>query len=149
MPANPSQVIGVNALRIRDRFVVTLKGNGVPANGVDVFYGTAAENLSALRVVMGNGSGGIIYADQSDGLLAGAAFGITTTSATTGNQVTIQTSGELIDSGWSWTPGPIWLGTNGTLTQVEPVAPNALVQVARAVTATKIIIDIEPLILKA
>lgn len=50
--------------------------------------------------------------------------------------------GQVTNLSWDWITGePIYLGTNGTMTQVAPLAPAFLLQVAVAITSTTIFFD--------
>ena len=118
-------------------------GGLVPLN-VDLSL-TAGVNLSALRVVTTDGSGNAVYA-SNDTLANAVVVGLTETAATSGNAVSVRTAGIMTDANWAWTKGPVFLGTNGTLTQTAPSGGAIVVQVARAITATKIQVDIEPII---
>lgn len=139
----------------------SLGANGLVAqvqgNAVDVLLGSVAGNLtinqnvvaealtltspvmlSALRCVTTNNLGQAIYADP-DTLGTAAVLGITIDAGTT---VQAQYDGMMTDAGWTWVQGLIWCGANGVLTQTPPVT-GALVQVARAITATTILVNIE------
>jgi len=76
-------------------------------------------------------------------------LGITVTAANAGASVLVQNEGELEFSGWSWLPGqPIYLGTNGLITQTAPDAAPAkfVAPLGFAMTATKIFIELKDLI---
>lgn len=118
-------------------------GGLVPLN-VDLSL-TAGVNLSALRAVTTDGSGNAVYA-SNDTLANAVVVGLTETAATAGNAVSVRTAGIVEDANWAWTKGPVFLGTNGALTQTAPTGGAIVVQVARAITATKILIDVEPTI---
>lgn len=118
-------------------------GGIVPAN-IDL-AAEAAINLSALRVVRLDAANKAVYADNDTAANANAV-GITTSAATAGATAAIRYAGLLEDLGWAWTQGPIYIGTSGTLTQTAPAGGLIVREVARAISATKIIIDIEPLI---
>ncbi len=123
------------------RFLVT--GGHLPSyQATDVALYPAAENISALRVVRGNGSGGVMYADASDYNECKGAFGISVTAATTGNNVKVRHSGKAHDALWSWSPGPIFLGANGVLQQTVTPGHNFL-QVAVAIDETTINVEIQ------
>jgi hypothetical protein len=56
------------------------------------------------------------------------------------------TEGHWLDASWTWTPrAPIFLGVDGLLTQAVPVRGTAqfILQVAQAVTATRIDFEIQ------
>jgi hypothetical protein len=48
--------------------------------------------------------------------------GLTKGAAALGATVTIQTDGAMTDLAWLWISGPIFLGSNGLLTQTPPVS---------------------------
>lgn len=108
----------------------------------DDFSLTAGTNLSALRAVTTNGSGEAVYA-STDTLANATVFGITSTAADAGNAVSVHSSGILEDANWNWTKGTIYLGTNGALTQTAPTNGAIVVHIGRALTATKLQIDID------
>lgn len=110
---------------------------------------TAGATLSGHRVVKVDASGNAVYADNTTSGDGYKALGITTGAANIGLPVEVQTSGELEEPTWSWTPGDtIYLGVTGLLTAVLPTSPVTLLVVAKAITATKILVEVgEPLVL--
>ena len=87
----------------------------------EVVYKEAAEDISALRVVKGTLDGKVEYCTLSTSD-AGVAIGISSTAGLTGEIISIVISGELQDASWSWdVMKPIYLGSNGTLTQTTPL----------------------------
>ena len=103
---------------------------------------TAAEAISALRVVRSSTLTAVVLARWPESLST-APLGVTTTSATLGDNISIQTGGELEDNAWSWTPGsPVFLGANGTLTQTQPTTNYTLV-IGKAVTPKRLLIRIQ------
>ena len=68
---------------------------------------------------------------------------MTTGSAEAGAQVGVLLSGEISEPSWDWSLDvPIYLGAEGRLTQVRPVA-GYLMQVALPLTATKMLLDLK------
>jgi len=131
---------------IIERPNVTLRFNGgglVPISNDTSL--TAAVSLSALRAVTTDANGDAVYA-SNDTLANAQVVGITSNAASAGDGVTIKTSGILTDANWSWTKGTVYLGTNGTLTQTAPSGGAIVVHVGRALTATKLQIDIDTII---
>lgn len=61
--------------------------------------------------------------------------------AALGDMMSIVGEGFIEDTSWTFTPGPIYLGNSGEPTQVAPTT-GIRVQVATAITATSIYIDI-------
>jgi hypothetical protein len=116
-----------------------------PAGSAPVIALIAATDLSGHRVVMASGPGQANYASSdrpSDALLI---VGITTGAASNGSFVAVQTGGELIEPTWSWSPGPIYCGLNGALTQTAPSSGFIRV-VGIAHSPTSILIEFGPTI---
>lgn len=91
-----------------------------PAGGSAVER-TAAEPLSALVVVWEDTDGTVRALDNKDGAHIDMLCGLTTTATpSSGATVLVQLSGAVDISGLGLTPGRVWLGTNGTLTQTPP-----------------------------
>lgn len=105
----------------------------------------ASTSISALRCITTDSSGLAKYATP-DTLANAVVIGVSTTSGNAGDTITIKTSGQITDASWSWTKGAIYLGANGALTQTAPTGGSIVVHVAKAITATKIIIDIDTII---
>lgn len=100
-------------------------------------------DLGGNRVV----TGAAAYADRTNMATIGRAIGITLGAANTGLPVGIATSGEL-DGFYGLTNNePVYLSTNGTVTQVLPTT-GYLQKLGVAVSPTKLLINIqEPLAL--
>lgn len=109
-----------------------------PAGGAAVER-QAGEALSALRAVY-ELDGQVFVLDYRDGAGIYLLLGLTLTAADAGGQVNVQRSGPLDDAGWSWAPGPVWLGADGALTQVAPV-DGFCVLLGAAVSGTRLILD--------
>ncbi|WP_375592296.1 hypothetical protein [Chitiniphilus eburneus] len=110
-----------------------------PAGG-SAFTRCRGETLSALRVVYEQ-AGEVFALDYRDGAHLGQLLGLTLTAGDAGSEVDVQRSGAIDDAGWWWTPGPVWLGAAGTLTQTPP-ADGFDVRVGAAVSATRLILDV-------
>lgn len=118
----------------------TVEGWGTPVSIAETTLVTypAGEAISALRLVYLH-NGEVYLADNTDELSAQLLLGITTTAAgSSGVQVTINMGGLITDAGWSWSPGPLFLGTGGQLTQVPPSENAFVVFVGVATSATTI-----------
>lgn len=72
---------------------------------------------------------------------------ITTQAALAGQNVVCATQLSLTESAWAWTPGRVYLGAPGALTQT-PGATGAILEVGRAVSATTVEFDIQTAILR-
>ena len=105
---------------------------------------TAGENINAYQVVIVKSDGLVWKADAATTAHAGAVIGIADTSATTGNPLNIQSSGVMLNMGWSWTVGArVYVGLGGALTQTVPSGSGNFEQVIGiALSATELDINI-------
>lgn len=126
---------------VTQALTLDIESGGIVAANIDTTL-VASTSLSALRCITTDGSGLAKYATH-DTLANAVVIGISTTAGNTGENITIKTSGQLTDANWSWTKGAIYLGANGVLTQTAPSGGAIIVHVAKAITATTIIIDID------
>lgn len=110
-----------------------------PAGGSSV-QRTAGATLSALRTVY-ELDGQVFPLDYRDAGHVDLLLGITLTAADLGSPVNVQRSGVLDDSNWAWTPGRVWLGIDGALTQTPP-AEGFDVLIGAAVSATRITLNL-------
>ncbi len=124
--------------------VLDIVSGGIVPAAIDTTL-VASTSLSALRCITTDSSGLAKYATP-DSLANAVVIGISTTAASTGQNITIKTSGQITDASWNWTKGAIYLGANGTLTQTAPTGGSIVVHVAKAITATTLIIDIDTII---
>lgn len=124
--------------------VLDIVSGGIVPAAIDTTL-VASTSLSALRCITTDSSGLAKYATP-DSFANAVVIGISTTSASTGQNITIKTSGQITDASWNWTKGAIYLGANGVLTQTAPSGGSIVVHVAKAITATTLIIDIDTII---
>lgn len=115
-------------------------GQPGPAGG-SALQRQAGETLSALLVVYELG-GEVFRLDYRDVDHIDLLLGITLTAAPLGQAVNVQRSGSLDDAGWSWAPGRVWLGANGSLTQT-PAVDGYDVLIGSAVSANRIILNLQ------
>jgi len=115
-----------------------------PAGGYAV--GTASATLSGHRVVTASPDGTWRYASNDNLADLMAPLWITTGAIGAGEQGEAVIVGPIIEPSWSWTPGPVYLGVDGLLTQIPPLAPAAifLAQVGFATSATVLFVDRNP-----
>lgn len=110
--------------------------------GTDTLTGASSVPLGGHRIVNGP-LDALTYADPSGPL--GLVLGMTTGAASAGDPVSIATAGEIVEPTWNWTPGPVFLGAGGTMTQTAPQS-GFLQQIGVASAPTKILIRIGPAI---
>lgn len=81
----------------------------------------------------------------SDGLLV---TGISENAAIVSDPVTVRSDGYITDMSWNWTPGAVYCGATGLLTQTIP-SSGWVLQVATAVSQTKISVEIRQPIMRS
>lgn len=113
----------------------------VGPDGGSTFPRPAGDTISALRVVY-ELEGEVFVLDSQDDDHIDLLFGVTLTAATQGNTINIQRYGVLEDASWSWTPGPIWLGAAGVLTQIPPTVGYDVL-IGSATSANSVILNIQ------
>jgi len=123
-----------------------LKGEPGAAAGMLMEY-PVAYPVSGHRMVVLNVAEQVIYADCTVITHANKVLGMTTQAAVVGD-VAVQRGGVLIEPTWSWIlDTPIWLSTNGLMSQVPPVSGFSLI-IGFPLDATSMFIDIrEPIFL--
>ena len=105
----------------------------------DTVLATASGALGGHRaVVITNGTA--IHANNSTQPLVS---GITQGAVVNGATVTVQTTGQLTEPTWAWTSGPVYLGSDGLLTQSPPIS-GVIVELGTALTPTTLLIRVQP-----
>lgn len=120
----------------------SLSGGGLTSDPLLATYAftvTAGEDLGGHRAVR-IADGLAHYADNQNVSTIGEVAGITRHAAVQGAEVLVQFAGPVLEPSWSWSSGPVYLGTNGLLVQSRP-ATGAVLHIAQAVTPTRILID--------
>ena len=107
---------------------------------------TAGATVGAGLIVRALADGTIAPASASDPNDADQAIGMALTAANTGGSVTVATTGPVSEPTWAWLPGPVYLGTAGTLSQT-PSPTGFYQQVGVAVAPTQIILGFRPAII--
>lgn len=118
--------------------------------GASASYQTypAGQNLSAGRVVIVDNGEARYFQPATNGH-SNRAYGITKTSATTGNDVTIQTEGIISDASFSaFSDEALYVGTDGALQTTWP-ASGIIQKAGVAVGGNKVKIDFSIQILQA
>lgn len=150
--ATETQVVGIEQTEFH---VIALGGQGPPGiqGPVGPFGGSAlsypaGEAIGGHRMVALNDSQQAMYADNTNLLHANKVLGMTTGAAAMGDMVSILTSGEMVEPSWAWALNkPIYIGSNGLLTQTPPVTGFSQI-VGFPIAANKVFVSLrEPLIL--
>jgi hypothetical protein len=126
----------------------TIEGGGILAGQLRL-TAVAAVTVSGHRLVTPDSDGTIAYASPTNLAHMHAPLWLTLTAATAGDPVEVLTFGAVSEPSWSWTTGPLYLGTNGLLTRTPPVKPGALfsAQVGSATAEQAMFLDRSPSIL--
>ena len=107
----------------------------------------AAFALSGHRLVTLNGSGLVDYASADNLAHAGRVIGVTVGAVAQGEVPQILKSGELTEPSWNLNVSmPIYLGTNGNLTQVPPAFPESKFSlvVGFPISPTTVLFGVQP-----
>lgn len=96
---------------------------GAPGTGdADETY-IASIAISGHRIVALE-EGELRYATNDSLDDAALTLGLSMNAAVMGDDVTVRRAGVVVNGGWSWVAGlPVWLGTNGHMTQTPPTSP--------------------------
>lgn len=128
--------------------VLTKTGSGdyatgweAPGAGANLEVYPAGENLSSGRVVIIDGLEAW-YFQNTDATHAGRAYGVTKTSGTTGEDVTIQVQGVISDAAFNFTADRIvWVGADGEIFDTQPVTGILIQKAGVASEDRKMVID--------
>ncbi|MDE1673859.1 DUF7264 domain-containing protein [Nocardia gipuzkoensis] len=125
---------------------VPVPGPAGPTGGAVIATGVAAIPLSGHRAVTRQPDGTLVYASNDDPSHMNLPIWITTGAADAGAVAEAIAFGEITESSWAWTPGPLYLGVYGAIVQVPPTAPDAyfLARLGAAMTPTSVFVDRSP-----
>lgn len=114
-----------------------------PAGGATTVT-VGATPLSGHSAVAADAAGLLIQADCTNPAHRGAVLGLLANAYSPGDQAVVQTAFTLEHSGWTWSPGPVFVGTAGQLTQTLPVGAVFSQVVAHALSPTLVLVDVQP-----
>ena len=114
-----------------------------PAGGATT-VAVGATPLSGHSAVAVDAGGMLIKADCTNPAHQGAVLGLLANAYSPGDQAVVQTAFTLEHAGWTWTPGPVFVGTAGQLTQALPVGAVFSQVVAHALSPTLVLVDVQP-----
>jgi len=108
-----------------------------------------SEDVSALRLVIADDSSNVSLANNNSTYENSQVLGIATSGATTGNPITIVTNGVVNDISFTFLVNvPLFLGVNGSITDVAPTGSVNRTIIGKGQGAGQIYIEIgEPIIL--
>lgn len=120
-----------------------IQGQPGPAAGTS-FTRPAAANVSGGKAVTLNAAGECLHANGANALMANSVVGISLNGGAAGADITIITiGGEIEETVWNWQANkPVFLGTDGALTQTAPTSGYLLV-VGVAVGPTRMVVKIQ------
>ena len=114
-----------------------------PAGGATTVT-VGATPLSGHSAVAVDAGGMLIKADCTNPAHQGAVLGLLANAYSPGDQAVVQTDLTLEHAGWTWAPGPVFVGTAGQLTQTPPVGAVFSQVVAHALSPTLVLVDVQP-----
>lgn len=135
---------------LESRLIALARNVGTDIKGLQQMASVAlpaAMPIGGHKVICTDESGTAIYADSNVVTTASSVIGISLNAAITGDTVFVQFSGCITELSWDWqSRQPVYLGQNGTLSQVCPSDGYILI-VGVAVTATKINVGLKQAII--
>ena len=114
-----------------------------PAGGATTVT-VGATPLSGHSAVAADSAGLLIKADCTNPAHRGAVLGLLANAYSPGDQAVVQTAFTLEHAGWTWAPGPVFVGAAGQLTQTLPVGAVFSQVVAHALSPTLVLVDVQP-----
>ena len=120
-----------------------IQGIQGPAGGTTTAT-VGATPLSGHSAVAVDAAGLLIQADCTNPAHRGAVLGLLANAYSPGDQAVVQAAFTLEHSGWTWSPGPVFVGTAGQLTQTLPVGAVFSQVVAHALSPTLVLVDVQP-----
>ena len=103
--------------------------------------------LSGQRVVKSVGDTDAAYPDIFNTSDAQLVLGVTIAASMANARSAIETEGELVEPSWTWTPGPVFCGADGQLTQSPRLDAAWLRQIGVALAPDRILVQLGPVTL--
>ena len=114
-----------------------------PAGGATTVM-VGATPISGHTAVALDSGGLLIYADCTNPAHIGAVQGVVGNAYSPGDLAVVQTDFELVHAGWSFSPGPVLVGTSGALVQALPAGAVFAQVIGYALAPTRIRVDVQP-----
>ena len=113
-----------------------------PAGGATLVT-VGATPISGHTAVALDSGGLLVYADCTNPAHIGAVQGVVASAYSPGDLAVVQTDFELVHAGWSFSPGPVFVGASGALVQVLPVGAVFAQVIGYALAPTRIRVDVQ------
>ena len=120
-----------------------IQGIPGPAGGATVVT-VGATPLSGHAAVALDSGGLLTYADCTNPAHIGAVQGVIANAYGAGDLAVVQTDFGLVHAGWSFSPGPVFVGASGALVQVLPAGAVFSQVIGYALTPTLVRVDVQP-----
>ena len=114
-----------------------------PAGGATLVT-VGATPISGHTAVALDSGGLLVYADCTNPAHIGAVQGVVGNAYSPGDQAVVQTDFGLVHAGWSFSPGPVFVGASGALVQVLPVGAVFAQVIGYALAPTRIRVGVQP-----
>jgi hypothetical protein len=133
----------VEVLAVAEQGPRGIQGPAGPAGGATTVT-VGAQALSGHSVVAVDAAGLLVKADCTVATQRGAVVGLLANAYAPGDQAVVQTAFTLEHSGWSWVPGPVFVGAGGLLTQSVPAGAVFSQVVAHALAPSLVLVEVQP-----
>ena len=133
----------VEILAVAEQGPQGIQGIPGPAGGTTLVT-VGATPISGHTAVALDAGGMLVYADCTNAAHIGAVQGVVANAYGAGAQAVVQTDFELVHAGWSFSPGPVFVGASGALVQALPVGAVFAQVIGYALAPTRIRIDAQP-----
>lgn len=110
---------------------------------------TVGDSLSGFNVVAVGSDGRLRRADCTAAPHMGTVVGVVIAYAAEGDSATVQTGKVIENAGWTWTPGPVLLGTAGALTQTLDSNALFIQVVGYSLGPAAMIVDVQAPVLRS
>ena len=114
-----------------------------PAGGATLVT-VGATPLSGHTAVALDSGGLLVYADCTNPAHIGAVQGVIANAYSPGDLAVVQADFGLVHAGWSFSPGPVFVGASGALVQVLPAGAVFAQVIGYALAPTLVRVDVQP-----
>ncbi len=136
-------VESVEILAVAEQGPQGIQGVPGPAGGATLIP-VGATPLSGHSAVALGADGALQPADCTLAAHRGAVLGVVANAYAAGADAVVSNNTPLEHAGWTWAVGPVFLGAAGVLTQALPAGAKFSQVVGHAVSATRVLIDVQP-----